>query len=350
MVTPDDLGRAHAWQIADELAATPIDVSTGPMWQARLVTGPDGPVWLALVVHHAAADFGGMTVLAEDFRALLAGQAPERGQQPVDLALEQQAASPTPENAFWLEAWDGLEEADRAGGDDGLRERVELYSTAAGGALQELVSRQRLSRQAAVLGAIAIALFRCTGRSRQTVGLMSANRSRASSARMVSSLNQLVPLTFELDSEEPVAEFLTATYVNGLTALSNGMYDVDLLEAAARERGHPHPDPMAFDCHYNFLGDGAPPPSDDPVRDRVVSRPRDLLVRPRFNLSASVDDEGVWLRMMATADYVNGATCARTLAGIEAVLVAAAADPDVLIGAVDVEPLRPLEPVVADPH
>jgi hypothetical protein len=38
------------------------------------------------------------------------------------------------------------------------------------------------------------------------------------------------------------------------------------------------------------------------------------------------------------------------LTGIEAVLVAAAADPDVLIGAVDVEALRPLEPVVVDAH
>jgi len=165
---------------------------------------------------------------------------------------------------------------------------------------------------------------------------------------MVTSLNQLVPLTFEMDPGEPVSEFFTATYLDGLTALSNGMYDVDLLRAQASERGHPNPDPIAFDCHYNFLGVGAPPEADDPVRNRVVSRPRDLVVRPRFNVSASVDDEGVWLRMMATADYLHGETCARTLAGIEAVIVAAAAAPDVLVGAVDVRALRILEPLVVE--
>ena len=350
VVTTHDLGRAEAWRVADELAATPIDVSIGPMWRARVISGPDGPVWLALMVHHAAADFGGMKVLAEDFEALLRGRSPQRGPQPVDLALEQQAASPTGENAFWLEAWDSLEEADRTGGDNGIRERVELYSTAAGGALRRLTARHRLSQQAAVLGAIAIVLFRLARRTRLTVGLMSANRSSVSSARMVTSLNQLVPVTFELDAGKTVAEFLTAAYIDSLTALSNGMYDVDLLKTAAGERGHQHPEPMAFDCHYNFLGTGTPPQTDDPVRDRVVSRPRDLVVLPRFNVSASVDDEGVWLRMMATEGYLNGASCAQTLASIEAVLVAAAADPDVVIGAVGVDALRPLEPIIVDVH
>jgi hypothetical protein len=337
---------ATADEIAHGLADEALDLDVGPLWRASIVSDERGPRFLALAIHHVAADASGMKVLAEDFAALLAGTDVRPTSQPLDLALREREEAPAKENAYWLGRWTDLVEADRTGNDDTKRERVELFSEAAGAAVGELARRSKVSPQAVILGCLGLALSRLAGRDRLTIGLMSANRWLPETVRLVSSLNQLVPQTLVMDPDHAVAALFRATYANGLQALAHGKFDVDLLRDQASAQGHPNPDPMAFDCHFNFV-EGAPrPQAGDPVRTRVLSRDRDLLVLPRLNLTAAADDHGVMLRMMASRHYLDGTPAAAVLGGVEAAMVRAAADPDVTCGDIDLTPIRDPEPLV----
>jgi hypothetical protein len=339
-------GRAEADEIAHRLADQALDLEAGPLWRASIVSDDRGPRFLALSVHHAAADATGTVVLAEDFRTLLAGGEVNPTTQPLDLARQEQQLAPPKENAYWLEQWPDLEEADRAGNDDTKRERVELFSEAAGAVVGALAKPVRVSPQAVILGCLGLALSRLVGRERLTIGLMSSNRWLPETVRLVSSLNQLVPQTLTVDSHHAVSYLFRATYSGGLQALANGKFDVDLLREQATAQGHPNPDPMAFDCEFNFLEEGPRPEADDPVRTRIISRERDLLVLPRFSLAASADDHGVMLRMIASQQYLGGTPAAAVLGGIEAAIIKAAENPAVTCADIDLTPVREVAPLV----
>lgn len=335
-----DTTHEAALSIAADLAARPIDVESELPWRAVVATEQGDPVYLVVVVHHAAADNDALRILEGQFLAALDGAEVTAEAQPTELAEEQRAAPDVQALSHWTRVWPALEAADREPGDRSPRRRASLYSEAALAATTALSRRLRVSVQSILLAVGALAIARHERRDRVTFALMAANRLDRRWLGMVGSLNQYSPVTVAVDGSTSPDEYLTSVYPQCLTAYLHGSYDVDALAAALVEAGTPDPDPTAFAKHFNFLGPvDAEPDHASPLRTSVAWRGSTQRTGPNLHL-AMASGTGLLIGVGASEDYLPGELPATVAAGIEAGLIRIAEECPRTVADLDLTPVR----------
>lgn len=339
--------REAALDVAGEWAEEEIRFDVEHSWRAAVGVHQGVATHLVCVVHHLAVDSAACTLLEDEFRTLVSGGtlAPDPP-QPVDLALEQHGDEQQRRQTieFWLDEWRGFVEEDRQGGDRSRRHRAALYSERAQDAARAVSERLSVSVQSVVLGAVALVLFDLRGRDRATFGLLAGNRMDKRWQTLLSSMNQLAPMTVAADRDAAPAVFLRMLYMNSLERLLHGSYSIDELRARLTETGCANPDPLQFDCYFNYLGDIAEPPAEgSPARDDIEWFADAWQGGPRFNLRAATGT-GLHLSLTASDDYLGAGVTGRFLASVEAALVDLADGAPETVGAVDLAPLRKVSP------
>ncbi len=353
-VMPVPAARLEARRLADPSAAAAR--AEANRWRARpfaLVTEPpsraflgvcDGaPRYLVSVIHHVAADGHARMLLREQFERILAGSSPQSAMQPAELAIQQREAGAVAERRmnYWCSVWRDLEEDDRRGGGSEHKVCAEVFSRPALQAGQDIAASLQISVPAVVLAATVLALSRLKGRTGMTLGLMAANRFRPRWARIVTSMNQLAPVTLHAEGSRDVEGYLRETYVKSMEAYWNGCYDVDELRSRLAGESHPNPDPVRFDIYFNFLGAlvGDPPGQDAITSVDWLDYKRSS--GPLLSLVAATE-EGLLLSARASRSYLPDDTAGRLVASIEAALISLAEDRPARLGEVRAEPRRPL--------
>ncbi|MDW4909133.1 condensation domain-containing protein [Streptomyces sp. ADMS] len=340
---PDE-SRGAAEALAAEMAEREILVESEHSWRAVVAVRAGAPRYLVGVLHHLAVDAAACVLLEEQFHTLLAGGPLPSGPvpQPVQLALAQGAEEGQRRRTieYWLKAWDSFVEEDRQAGDTSHRVKAGLYSTVAMTAAVRLAERLGISVQSVVLGASAISLFQLKGRGRVTLGLMAGNRHDRRWGSLVSSMNQLAPMTIEADRVTRPDSLLRAVYLGGLERLLHGSYSMDELRERLTTNGHPNPNPVLFGCYFNFLGEIAETPEPGATSlDGIEWTANAWQGSPSFNLRAATG-EGLHLSLTTSRDYLNPERTGLYLATVEAVLVSLADESPSSLDEVSYTPLR----------
>ncbi|WP_275423851.1 condensation domain-containing protein [Actinoplanes derwentensis] len=335
---------APGWWTTLPPAQEPFDVGVEPPCRAAVVQREGGVTGLIAVFHHVAADDTGMRSAASQFRACLAGDTVQVPAQPLELAEAERGATRRHEMAlaFWTQRWASFVPADRQGTDRTPRSQATLFSTRSQAAATAVSSRLGVSLQAVALSAGYLALFRTTGRSATTFGLMASNRFKRRWATMVTSMNQLAPLTAVDRPEQPAGEFVRLVYAGSMEAYSNAEYSVDALGEHLRAAGQPAPHPLEFDCYFNFLGDSpADFPPDHPAVTAISwERPR-RQSGPAFHLAMSTG-AGLTITLRASRSYLGTEGIPRMLGAMEAILLQLAADDTATLADLRPDPVRDL--------
>ncbi|MET7621976.1 condensation domain-containing protein [Streptomyces sp. NPDC005408] len=340
---PDGTSEA-AEALAEEMAEREIRVEVEHSWRAVIATHAGAPRYLVCVLHHLAVDAAACALLEEQFRTLLAGGSlgSEPVPQPVQLALAQRAEERQRRRTieYWLTAWEGLVEEDRQAGDTSLRVKASLYSEVAMTAAVRLAERLGISVQSVILGASALSLFQLKGRERVTLGLLAGNRHDRRWDTLVSSMNQLAPITVAADRETHPDAVLRSVYTGGLERLLHGSYNMDELRERLTANGHLNPDPVLFSCYFNFLGEIAETPEPgSPSLERIEWASNAWQASPSFNLRAATG-AGLHLSLTASRDYLSPEHTGLYLATVEAVLVSLANEAPSSLDEIGYAPLR----------
>src|SRR5215203_2070576 len=231
-------------------AFRPFDLAAGPLLRAVLLRR-GGEAFLALAVHHVAADFWSMAVLARELGALMAGEAP-----PPPPALytdfarrqEQMLESPSGERLWehWRERLAGTPQLDLP--TDRPRRPVQ---TLRGGsrtlppsweraeAVHRLAASHGCTPFVALLAAWQAVLSRWSGQEEFLTGAPMAGRSAREWGEVVGYFVNLVPLRADLSGDPGVRELMARTRGTVLDALAHQ----DLPFALLTERLQPERDP-----------------------------------------------------------------------------------------------------------
>lgn len=311
-----------ACDIAYGLAANWIDMASEWPWRAVIATHEGRPRYLVLALHHVAVDDLAIGSLYEQFEQVLDGRPAPRGPQPVELAAAQ--ADPVTERAvldYWRAAWPGFVAADRAGNDASVRVQAVITSRVAMTAAAKLAVELAISVQAVVLGVTCAVLARVKGRDAMTLSLMASNRFDRRWEKLVSSMNQNAPLTVRPRPDADLRQFLRDVYTASLEAYSHGAYHIDRLRELLVEDGADNPDPMEFDCYFNFAGAGLFGQDDEPrATGSVQWQKTNRQTGPVFNLVIGTG-ESLHLLLRASHNYLPPERMAAFLVDVEAMVV-----------------------------
>jgi len=261
-------------------------------------------------------------VLQREYTALLKGEEPSSAVLPRRLAAAQRlgVAARRRTADHWADVWPRMVPADRAGTDRSPRTQASFYTERGLRAANVIADQLGISVQSVVLGVTCLGLMTARGVSRMTMGLMASNRVDERWESLVSSMNQLAPLTVELNPAADPHDWLRSLYEEGLVTYSNASFHIDELISHLRGLGCDNPDPMAFDLFFNFVGETGISLADDPASvrlDRVLA-PRQT--GPTFNLVVETG-AGLWLLMRTSRDWLAPVASDALLLGIEAALV-----------------------------
>jgi len=230
-------------------AYRPIDLAAGPLLRAVLVRRGE-EAFLAFAVHHIAADFWSMAVLARELGALLAGEdlAPPAARY-TDFALRQEQMLESPAGGRLWEHWrQRLEGApqldlptDRSrrpvqslrGGSRTLAPSVERAE-----AVHRLAAAHGCTPFVALLAVWQVVLSRWSGQQEFLTGAPMAGRSSREWAEVVGYFVNLVPLRADLSGDLWIRELLARTRGTVLDALGHQ----DLPFALLTERLQPERD------------------------------------------------------------------------------------------------------------
>jgi hypothetical protein len=238
-----------------------LDIYHGIPWRAWVLTDEGGPRKLLVVVHHMAADGAGALILQDDFHALLARrELPPPGGQPIAMALDQQGAGAArlrTAERYWRRT---LDAAPRRS--DLVAPNAEMLgATLHTGVPVELgharAAKVNASLASVVLAAYYHALRQVTGHDDILVMSVSANRFDASTAGVVTSLTQWVPLLLSFDGTESFDELAAKVHWKSFNGLKNGICDPDAI-VRMREEFFELADPPV-DPGYNLNTILAPP-------------------------------------------------------------------------------------------
>ncbi len=193
---PVSTRRSEAQRLADEEAATPFDLATGPVIRAMLVTLEDAEHWLVMTLHHIVADGWSMSVLSQEMKALygafsvgLPSPLPPLPLQYADFAIWQRdwlrGDSIDAQVAYWSKQLANLPvvplmtDRPRASSPD-FRGGFHRFSIPDGiaSALRDLASDQNATLFMSLLAAFNVLLLRYTSQEDVVVGAPIANRSR----------------------------------------------------------------------------------------------------------------------------------------------------------------------------
>lgn len=335
---------AAARAAAEELVARPFSIDAEEPWRAFVAEYEGRPCYVVSVLHHVVADNVACRELRRQFAGYFAGASLERQPQPRELAAEQQSALQWRRRTIehWLHEWNNLVDVDRAGTDDGS-ERIQaaLYSRVGMLAAQRISTKLRISLQSVLLGVAYLMLFELKGRSSATIALMAGNRFDKRWNRLVSSMNQLAPCTVSAVPGTHPEDFLRSVYAASLNAYLHGSYSVDELREQLSKQGHYNPDPMRFDCWFNFMGESDEQPADDdtPGVTTIEWQEASRSAGPAFYLLVSTG-RGMRLALRASRLYCDTDLVSMFLTSFEAALVDIADGAPASIKEVDRRPLR----------
>ena len=226
---------------ADDLALDPMDLASGYGWRVALTDRTaDGARQVLVVVHHIVADAWSWGQLQGELLAALAGDPPtEPGLRPVDLAREQWAEAAAGRRRAAVEYVSGCfrtlpsSEALAIPVDSGRRIQAELVTPAGHRALAAIADRGGIFVQSALLAMTAICVHRLWDGTEAKIMLVSGNRTDRRWHRLVTSMNQMVPVPIGPAAEDlTFAELARAMQGASLRAFRHGVYDVDAVMAA----------------------------------------------------------------------------------------------------------------------
>ncbi len=255
----DDREQAGAvvTDLTGRMSTQPFDFESGRLWRAAVVTVRGVPERLVLCVHHMAADGAGLSLLEEELLEILGGkQRAWQAPRPSAIALEQASPEWSARRQAAARYWkrtveQALPAEPVTGSPTAIRWGV-LRSFPALAAAREVAGSLRVSVQSVVLAAFCRTLSERTGRDRFLLGLMAGNRNEPRFQRLVSSLNQLIPVLVRAEPDEELPDLAQRLHWASLRAYSHGMYSVDDLHEIERTYGF-NGTGQGIPYFYNFM-------------------------------------------------------------------------------------------------
>jgi amino acid adenylation domain-containing protein/non-ribosomal peptide synthase protein (TIGR01720 family) len=349
---------ATGWSDAEVMARLqaeafrPFDLAAGPLLRAVLLSRGDES-FLVLAVHHIAADFWSLAVLAREFGALVAGEAlpPPPGLY-TDFARrqEQQLAGPEGERLWehWRERLAGAPQLDlptdrprrplpiRRGASQAL-----LPSAARAEAVHRLAAAHGATPFMALLTAWQAVLSRWSGQEELLSGSPMAGRSTREWGEVVGYFVNLVPLCADLSGDPTVRDLLVRTRHTVLAAVTHqGLPFARLAELLEPERDASRPPLVAAMLTF----EKAPAPELQALAAFAVGVPgvrldvkglvlESLPLAPPaaqldLSLTAAELAGGLALSLVWDADLFDATTAGRLLDHLDRLIAGMAAAPD----------------------
>lgn len=332
-----------------------FDLAHDGLVRATLVLAGTEPAGLLVAIHHIAVDGWSWAVLRDEFtrlvRARIDGEPPDLPPvpwQPVDQAEFELSAQGQRRNEAALRYWERQIALmpDRvlpgAGGDAAPGQRVVLLDSAAlGEAVAWLGRRYQVADSTLVFAAFAAALGVETGREHSVVMTMSSNRTSDRTRDMVACLAQYTVATLDLRGDPTFADLVKRAGAAMMTAYRYGQYDFQ--EMKRRERDHARLRGLNFSqpAGLNFKrytdntperGDPGPPPTltldDTTTRTLPI---RGTCARGVILLSVAPPPDTMTLELLCDAEAMTPDDGTRLVRAIEAILVHAVTQPDLLL-------------------
>ncbi|MEU2608435.1 condensation domain-containing protein [Streptomyces albus] len=219
-------------------------------WHATIAVASGRPRGIALTVQHIVADGWAQDLLDRDLAPLLAVQcggppatAYDTVSSPAALAVEQRSN----EWADWRREAErfhmsvlrsGLLAAAPAAPPLSrlpLRHDGELRLDHLAPALRRRSARLRVFPQGLLLAAAALAVAVERGESSQAWWLMTSNRFNPRWSGLVTSMNQIVPMSADLDGPDTLSQLVQRVQADSAAALRYGCYDVDRFAELCRD-------------------------------------------------------------------------------------------------------------------
>jgi hypothetical protein len=262
--------------VTARLAAGAFPVTGDPGWRAVLATDGDRALFLSLTMSHMVVDVTAIRILQDRLLELAAhpggprAAAPRPGPAPRELALLQHGET-------WRSRREGSEKYWRrvlAGGpprnlpappprtgERRIHARLGSHRLAEVATLA--AKAHGVSPQSVYTAMTAAALAPVVGRDRVRLSLMCGNRFDPAWQQVISTMNQLVPVSCDVRPDTTLVQLLKRTHLAALLSYRHGAYDVDRATDLALA-SPPDADGRGFDhdCWFNYV-DGTPGPGGD---------------------------------------------------------------------------------------
>lgn len=346
-VTLVEVGAADPDALADRIQAEEqdVDFDYAHEWPLRMTAVcRDGvPIRAIAVYNHLALDAHGLAVLVDDLTR------PDRGlpvtaTQPLEQARQQALPSAQRHTDGALRHW---ERALRAApvhpfgesGDD--REprywRLRYFSPAADRAIRLVAARHGTDTSPVLLAAYAVALATTVGRNPVVLQLAVSNRFRPGFAESVSPLAEASPCLLDVAGvpfDVAVGRAVRAAMSTYLNAYYDPLQRVALVARVNAERG----EQVELGCYFNDRRvprdrRNAPPSALDAPDSVLTWGPHTTVVQPPLYLDVNDADDGVAFTMTADTHHVSPAAMEAIVRTLERVVVQAAQDGRVSVGA-----------------
>ncbi|MEU3251208.1 condensation domain-containing protein [Streptomyces sp. NPDC006997] len=244
-----------------DLYATPFPVRGDFGRHATLLRVAGRPAWLAVSMSHMVVDVWAVRALETELRALAGGARLAPAPVPRELALlqhgEKWASRRRGADRYWRKVLDtGLPSnlpPARSGGVDERRVQATLSSHRLAALVAEASRTHKVSPQSLLTALTALALADHLDHDRVTLSVMCANRFDPAWLSLVSTLNQLVPLTLAVDRATPMSAFVKRAHLAALLAYRHGSYDVDSATRLAAEAAADGGTLFRHDCWFNYV-------------------------------------------------------------------------------------------------
>ena len=245
----DDVERAK-----EALMGVAIPMTDSLGWRGVLVTTDGEPQFLALSFSHLIVDVWSIRHLQNQLQALATGADVPRGPSPRELARWQREGAVSGQHhgadRYWkriLAAEPMRQPPTLASG--GTRHRIQatLHSRRLGGLAALAAGRHGVTVPAVLMSLAAAGLSRHLDSDRVTMSLMASNRFAPELQHAVGTLNQLIPVTVDVDKAATVGEHVKQVHWAAARAYRYSSYDFDRVVALA---GAAEPD---GDCWFNHL-------------------------------------------------------------------------------------------------
>ncbi|WP_424641460.1 condensation domain-containing protein [Embleya sp. AB8] len=352
--------------VAERLGATRFDYFDAWPIRAGLIVHGGRVRYVALALCHVATDGHGVEVLVRDLRLLVrrgsAGRISSAG--PLDLAHEQSSATGLRRGESALGHWETHYRriaptvfADVVAEPAAPRFcTVRLVSTALTRAADAVALRHRLSASAVLLAGAAVLAARAGGRDTAVMLPIVANRFRADSRDLVSTLSQEGLFVLDLDPAARFSELLPAAWQASLRAYRSAGYDPDrwneLMLRITAERGTPI---RPFCCFNDMrLVDRPPAPGPAPTTAELDAERRGSRVEAvgghefiacRYCMHVIAEGDALVVSVTGDTAYLPVHALEAHLVALEDLLVRAASGRELPIGALTGFAERVAEPV-----
>jgi len=292
--------RGDADRTKDALLALPFPMTGAVGWRGSLVTTAGVPRFLALSFSHLIVDVWSVRHLQRQFRDLVAGgDCGDVGPSPAELARRQRDGSTGPDAAdrYWRKilAGDPMRQLPTlAAGQQRNRIQATLHSRRLGAVAALAAGRLGVTQPAIVMALVAAGLARHLGTERVTLSQMSSNRFAPDLVPAVGTLNQLIPVTIDVDQASSLAEHVKRVHWAVARAYRYSCYDFDRVAELAGQLGDAPGHGCWFNhllrCWFNYLQfDQDVPDADDATPAQLVWTPLARQYGQPFDVRVTVE-------------------------------------------------------------